>query len=63
MMRELLRTKTKIIRDSEISSYQIGVSIGIALKRPVKRVRHSESLAVGCMEFDLSSIRVIESQL
>ena len=35
----------------------------IALKGPVKRVRHNESLIVGCIEFDLSSIRVIEGQL
>ena len=53
----------KIVRDSESSSYRIGVSIGIALKVPVKRVRHNESLTVGSIEFHLSSIRVIEGQL
>ena len=53
----------KIVRDSESSSYRIGVSIGIALKGPVKRVRHNGILTVGCIEFDLSSIRDIESQL
>ena len=55
-MRRLLGTKTKIVRDSNISSYKIGVSTVIPLKRPVKRVRHSESFTVGCMGFDLSSI-------
>ena len=35
----------------------------IAVKGPLKRVRHNESLTVGCIEFDLSSIRVIEGQL
>ena len=59
----LLGTKTKIVRDSESSGYRIGVSMEIALKGPVKRVRHNESLTVGCIEFDLSSIRVIEGQL
>ena len=29
----------------------------------MKRVRHNESLTVGCIESDLSSIRDIESQL
>ena len=29
----------------------------------MKKVRHNESLTVGCIEFDLSSIRDIESQL
>ena len=53
----------KIARDSESTSYRIGVSIGIALKGPVKRIRHNESLTVSCIELDLSSIRVIESQL
>ena len=53
----------KIVRDSENSSYPMGVSTGIALKGPVKRVRHNESLTVGYIEFDLSRIRVIESQL
>ena len=53
----------KIVRDSESTSYRIGVSIGIALKGPVKRIRHNESLTVSCIELDLSSIRVIESQL
>ena len=37
--------------------------MGIALKGPAKRARHNESLIVGCIEFDLSSIRVIEGQL
>ena len=41
----------------------MGVSIGIALKGPVKRVRHNESLTMGSIEFDLSGIRVIEGQL
>ena len=41
MTRGLLETKTKIVRDSESSNYRIGVSIGIPLKGPVKRVRHS----------------------
>ena len=36
--KELLGYKTKIVRDNESSSYRIGVSIGIALKGPVKRV-------------------------
>ena len=36
--RGLLGTKMKIVRDSESSSYRIGVPIGIALKGPVKRV-------------------------
>ena len=62
-MRGLLGTKTRIVRDSESSSYQTGVSLEIPLKRPEKGVRHNESLTVGCMEFILSSIRVIESQL
>ena len=62
-MRQLLGTKMKIVRDSNILSYRIGVSIGIPLKRPVKRVRHSKSFTVGCTGFDLSSIRVIENQL
>ena len=39
----------KTVRDSESSSYRIGVSMGIALKGPVKRVRHNESLTVGCL--------------
>ena len=34
--RGLLGTKMKIVRDSESSSYRIGVPIGIALKGPVK---------------------------
>ena len=55
--------KTKIVRVSESSSYRIGVSIGLALKGPVKRVRHNESLTVGCIEFYLLSIQVIQSQL
>ena len=38
-------------------------SIGIALNGLAKRVRHNENLTVDCIEFDLSSIRVIESQL
>ena len=33
------------------------------MKGPVKRVRYDESLTMGCIEFDLSSIRVIDSQL
>ena len=37
--------------------------MGIALKGLVERVRHNESLTVGCIEFDLSHIRVIKSQL
>ena len=37
--------------------------MGIALKGPAKRVRHNDSFIVSCIEFDLSSIRVIESQL
>ena len=61
--RGLLGTKMKIVRDSKSSSYRIGVSIGIALKGPVKRVRHNESLTVSCIELDLSSIGVIKSQL
>ena len=48
-------------KNENCSSYRIGVSIGIALKGPVKRVRHNESLTVGCIEFDLSIIRGIES--
>ena len=35
----------------------------IAVKGPLKRDRHNESLTVGCIEFDLSSIRVIEGQM
>ena len=62
-MRGLLGTKTKIVRDSESSSYRMGVSIGIALKGLLKRVWHNESLTMGSIEFDLSSIRIIESQL
>ena len=62
-MRGLLGTKTKIIGDSESSSYRMGVSIGIALKRLLKRIRYNESLTVGSTEFNLSSIRIIESQL
>ena len=61
--KELLGYKTKIVRDNESSSYRIGVSIGIALKGPVKRVWHNKRLPVGCIEFDLSSTPVIESQL
>ena len=53
----------KIVRDSGRSSYRIGVSMGIAQRRPVKRVRHNKSLTVGCVELDLSSIRVIEDHL
>ena len=62
-MRGLSGTITKIVWDSESSSYQTGISLEIPLKRPEKGVRHNESLTVGCMEFKLSSIRVIESQL
>ena len=62
-MRKLLGTKTKIVRDSESSSYRIEGSIGIALKGLLKRVRSNESLTVGSTEFDLLSIRIIESQL
>ena len=62
-MRGLLGTKTKIIGDSESSSYRMGGSIGIALKRLLKRIRYSQSLTVGSTEFNLSSIRIIESQL
>ena len=62
-MRGLLGTKTKIVRDSESSSHQIGGSIGIALKGLLKRVRYNESLTVGSTKFDLSSIRIIKSQL
>ena len=62
-MRGLSGTKKKTVWDSESSSYQTGVSLEIPLKRPEKRVRHNEGLTVGRMEFILSSIRVIESQL
>ena len=48
-MRGLVGTKTKIVQDSESSTYQVGVSSGIPLKRPEKRVRHNRSLAVGCI--------------
>ena len=41
-------------------SYQIETSIGIALRGQVKRARH-KSLTVGCIEFDLSCVQVIES--
>ena len=44
-------------------SYRIGVSTGIALKGRAKRVQHNESLTVGCIELNLLSIRIIESQL
>ena len=37
--------------------------MGITQRGPVKRVRHNKSLTVGCVELDLSSIRVIEDQL
>ena len=35
----------------------------IALKGPVKRIRHNGSPTMGCIEFDLSSIRVIKGHL
>ena len=53
----------KTVRDNQSSSYGIGVSVGIALKGLGKRLPHNESLIVSCIEFDLSSIRVIESKL
>ena len=59
----MLRTKTKIVQDSKSSSYRIRVSIGIALKGLAERVPDNESQIVVCIQFDLSSIRVIESQL
>ena len=62
-MRGLSETKTKTVWDSESSSYQTGVSLEIPLKIAEKGVRHNESLTVGYMEFKLSSIQVIESQL
>ena len=37
--------------------------MGIALKGPVKKVGHKESLAMGCTELDLLSIRVIQVKL
>ena len=52
----IIRKKTKIVLDSESSSYRIRVSIGIALKSPMKRVRQNECLTVGCIEFNLSNI-------
>ena len=62
-MRGLSGTKTKIVWDSESSSHHTGVSLEIPLKIPEKGVRLNESLTVGYMEFKLSSIQVIESQL
>ena len=61
--RGLLGTKTKAARDSVSSSYRIGFSIGIVLKRSGKRAQQNGSLTMGCIEFDLSSITVLESQL
>ena len=61
--RGLLETDTKIVLDSGSSSYRIGFSIGIPPKGSMKRVRHNESLPLGCIEFNLSRIRAIESQL
>ena len=61
--RVFLGSKTKIVRDSDSSTCPIGVSIGIALKGLVKRVRHNECLTVGYIEFKLSSIWVTESHL
>ena len=45
--RNFLEWKTKIVWDSDSSTCPIGVSIGIALKKLVKRVRHNECLTVG----------------
>ena len=47
-------------RELELS---IDVCVGTALKELVKRVRQNESLKLGWIEFNLSSIRVIGSQL
>ena len=38
LLQSTLDNSKKIVRDSESSSYRIGVSIGIAPKGPVKRV-------------------------
>ena len=61
--RGLLGTKMKAARDSVSSSYRIGFSIGIVLKRSGKRAQQNGSLTMGCTEFELSSIPVLESQL
>ena len=51
------------VGESESLSYRIGISIGFSAQRSVKRVPHSKSFTKGCIEFDLSSIRFIESYL
>lgn len=61
--RGLLRTKMKIFRDSKSSSFGAGVLIGIVQKGLVKRVPENKSLTLDFIEFDLSSIQVIKSQL
>ena len=51
------------VGDSESLSYRIGISIGFSAQRSVKKVPHSKRFTKGCIEFDLSSIRFIESEL
>ena len=60
---KVLGIKANIAPDNESLSYRIGVSIGIAMKEPVKRVCYNKRPTVGCIQFDLSSIGVTESKL
>ena len=68
--KRIIRNKNEIcLRQKEfklsnfIQEFSIEVSIAIALKGLVKRVRQNKRLTVGCIEFDLWSIRVNKNQL
>ena len=41
--KDILGSKAKIVQDSKSLSYQIRISIGLALERPLKRVQHNKS--------------------
>ena len=63
--KRIIRNKNEIcLRQKEfklsnfIQEFSIEVSIAIALKGLVKRVRQNKSLTVGCIEFDLWSIEL-----
>ena len=58
----IIMIKIKIVSDKESSSYPIWIPIGFVVRGPVKKFDLSNTVRMFCMEFEFSSVWVIEIQ-